>query len=46
MKNERLQILNMIQDGRITAEEGAKLLEALESNFNTEMDFSKNRAKW
>jgi hypothetical protein len=28
---ERLKILKMIQDGKITAEDGAKLLEALES---------------
>ena len=29
---ERLQILKMIENGRITAEEGAKLLEALEQS--------------
>ena len=29
---ERMKILKMIQDGRITAEEGAKLLKALTSS--------------
>jgi hypothetical protein len=30
--DEKIRILNMVQDGRITAEEAAKLLEALEVN--------------
>jgi len=30
MESEKLQILKMVQDGAITAEEGAKLLQALE----------------
>jgi hypothetical protein len=30
MKSERLQILNMVQEGRVSPEEAAKLLEALE----------------
>ncbi|MEW6243534.1 MAG: hypothetical protein AB1497_04575 [Bacillota bacterium] len=31
MQEERLQILRMVQEGKVTPEEGAKLLEALES---------------
>ena len=46
-KTERLQILNMIQDGKVTAEEGAKLLEALEVDFDPKIDGVANkRAKW
>ena len=32
MDEERMKILNMIQEGKITAEQGAKLLEALEES--------------
>lgn len=32
MKKEKLQVLNMISEGKISAEEGMKLLEALEDN--------------
>lgn len=46
MKTEKLQILNMIQDGKITADEGAKLLEALENNNDIENNFSNTKAKW
>lgn len=35
LKTERLQILNMLKDGTITAEEAAKLLEALEASVPT-----------
>lgn len=46
-KTERLQILNMIQDGKVTAEEGAKLLEALEVNFDPKLEsLSNKKAKW
>ena len=45
MQSERLQILNMIQDGKITADEGAKLLEALETNSQIAIKDS-NKAKW
>lgn len=46
-KTERLQILNMIQDGKVTAEEGAKLLEALEVDFDPKIDGVANKkAKW
>jgi hypothetical protein len=35
-EEERLQILRMIQEGQVTAEEGAKLLDALEEPFRGE----------
>ena len=35
MSTEKLQILNMVKDGKISAEEGVKLLEALEDTPNT-----------
>lgn len=47
LETERLQILNMIQDGKITANEGAKLLEALENNFDTvNGNIKDKKAKW
>ena len=36
LKEERMQILKMIQEGKISAEEGAKLLSALEGSRKTE----------
>jgi hypothetical protein len=36
LKEERLQILQMIQDGKISAEEGAKLLAALDGSKKAE----------
>lgn len=46
--SEKLQILNMVQEGKITAEEGVKLLEALEDNKKTSNNlvYSDNKAKW
>lgn len=46
--SEKLQILNMVQEGKITAEEGIKLLEALENSNNSSNDmvYSNNKAKW
>ena len=37
LKEERMQILKMIQAGQISAEEGAKLLSALEGSQKSEM---------
>ena len=37
LKDERMQILKMIQSGQISAEEGAKLLSALEGSQKSEM---------
>ena len=42
--DERIQILGMVEDGKITAEEGMELLNALEEN-NEEI-VPKNEAKW
>ena len=36
MDKETIKILTMIQEGKISAEEGAKLLEALESSEQEE----------
>lgn len=36
MKEERMQILKMVENGQITAEEGAKLLQALEASARKE----------
>ncbi|MBU5428352.1 hypothetical protein KQI41_18325 [Tissierella pigra] len=46
--SEKLQILNMVQEGKITAEEGVKLLEALEDNkkISNNLVYSDNKAKW
>ncbi|WMM24701.1 hypothetical protein RBU61_17505 [Tissierella sp. MB52-C2] len=46
--SEKLQILNMVQEGKITAEEGVKLLEALEDNSKStnNLVYSGNKAKW
>lgn len=34
MSQEKLQILNMVKEGKISADEGVKLLDALENNEN------------
>lgn len=45
--SEKMQILTMIQNGKITAEEGAKLLEVLENNIENENRFtSQKKPKW
>lgn len=36
LKEERMQILSMIRDGKVTPEEGAKLLSALETSQKAE----------
>ncbi|MEW6685581.1 MAG: hypothetical protein AB1393_05175 [Candidatus Edwardsbacteria bacterium] len=43
MQDERLKILKMIEEKKITAEEGAKLLEALEAG---ERQKGEHRPKW
>lgn len=37
LKEERMQILNMIRDGKVSPEEGAKLLSALEGSQKSEL---------
>ena len=46
-REERVQVLRMIETGKITAEEGAKLLEALEQSDGPEGGLSSpGRPKW
>ncbi|MBI5876158.1 MAG: hypothetical protein HZB53_00790 [Chloroflexi bacterium] len=42
LKEERMQILNMIRDGKISPEEGAKLLSALETSQKSETAANKS----
>ncbi|MCK9444671.1 MAG: hypothetical protein M0Q14_09135 [Tissierellaceae bacterium] len=45
--SEKLQILNMVKEGKISAEEGVKLLEALEDTITSkEVSYSDSKAKW
>ncbi|NLK44583.1 MAG: hypothetical protein GX300_09335 [Tissierellia bacterium] len=48
MSTEKLQILNMVKEGKISAEEGVKLLEALEDTTvaSEALAHSDNKAKW
>lgn len=45
---EKMQILTMLKDGKITAEEGVKLLDALDNNINTldNSNINTKKAKW
>lgn len=43
---ERVRILNMVKEGKITPEEGMKLLEALESSMQDEAPVPLGKAKW
>lgn len=44
--SEKMQILTMVQNGKITAEEGARLLDALENNIEFEGQSNNKKAKW
>ena len=49
VENERLQILKMVEQGQISAEEGAKLLEALEEGIGKTQTTSQKgsqQARW
>lgn len=46
MSAEKLQILQMVQEGKITAEEGLKLLDALEPGAEQALRVSKTPAQW
>ena len=46
MSEERMQILNMIQSGQISAEEGAKLLAALRAGNRESASSESSRARW
>lgn len=43
LREEKLQILKMVEEGKISSQEGIDLLEALE---NTEESHIRNKAKW
>ena len=43
---ERVRILGMVKEGKISPEEGLKLLEALEAGTEAEPVVSSERAKW
>jgi len=43
---ERLQILKMVEEGQISANDGARLLEALESSDADSAQTSAGRARW
>lgn len=46
LSEERMQILNMIQNGQITAEEGTKLLSALKSGQRESRAEESARPRW
>ncbi len=43
---ERVRILNMVKEGKVTPEEGMKLLEALETSAGEEAEVPQGKAKW
>lgn len=45
MSQEKLQILNMVKEGKITVEEGLSLIEALGENIESANNTSKRTAK-
>ena len=46
-KEEKLQILKMIEEGKITSQEGIELLEALNDNDREEISYDdRPKAKW
>jgi hypothetical protein len=47
MEEERVRILGMVKEGKITPEEGIKLLEALETSTEDQADLAPSgKAKW
>lgn len=47
LKEEKLQILNMVEDGKITSQEGMNLLQAISGKNGTKKEYSNNRnPKW
>lgn len=43
---ERVRILNMVKEGKVTPEEGMKLLEALETSAEETAEIPQGKAKW
>ena len=46
LRDERMQILNMIQNGQISAEEGAKLLAALQAGAKESDEPAQKEPRW
>ncbi|MEX0974688.1 MAG: hypothetical protein WD024_04960 [Bacillota bacterium] len=46
MEEERVRILGMVKEGKITPEEGIKLLDALETSTEDQMESTQGKAKW
>ena len=44
--NEKLQILKMVQEGKVTVDEASKLLDAIEKPILDDLDSNNNKAKW
>lgn len=47
LKEEKLQVLKMVEDGKITSQEGMNLLEALSGNNGNKKEYVNNKSpKW
>lgn len=46
LETEKMQILTMVKEGKISTEEGVKLLGALETNISDNANSSNSKAKW
>jgi len=46
LSDERMRILSLIENGQVTAEEGAKLLAALRSSTKEDSDLGQARPRW
>ncbi len=46
MEEERVRILAMVKEGKISPEEGIKLLEALETSTEDQVESPQSKAKW
>jgi hypothetical protein len=46
LSDERMRILSLIENGQVTAEEGAKLLAALRSSTKEDSDLGQAEARW
>lgn len=46
MDEERVRILGMVKEGKVTPEEAVKLLEALESSSEEQIETPATKAKW
>jgi len=46
VEEERVRILEMVKEGKISPEEGIKLLEALETSKEDQVESAQSKAKW